>query len=1159
MTQAAPPTPIIKRLLVANRGEISIRVFRACNELGIRAIAIYSEEDRLSLHRYKADEAYLVGKGKTPVEAYLDIEGIIQLAVQQNVDAIHPGYGFLAENADFARACAQAGIIFIGPSPDAIEAMGDKQKARALALAADVPIVPGTTSPVTDPEEAKKIAKEVGYPVMVKAVGGGGGRGMRRVDSEKEMAEGLKAASSEAMAAFGRPEVFIEKRVESARHIEVQVLGDVHGNMVHLFERDCTIQRRHQKVIEIAPAMNLSAGLSEKLYDYALKIARATGYTNAGTVEFLVDPQGNPYFIEMNPRIQVEHTVTEEITGRDLVQAQILIAQGRKLGDPPLNMGSQKEITMRGVALQCRVTTEDPANGFLPDTGRIMAYRTAAGPGIRLDGGSGGEGHRVSLSYDSLLVKITARALTFPEAAAKMRRSLREFRVRGVKTNIPFLINVIANQKFLSGQATTTFIDENPALFQYPRQRDRATRVLSYLGEVTVNGHPAVKGHKDIRQFLEAPLPQTDLESPPPPGSRQMLEKLGPAGLAQWVLDQKRLLITDTTFRDAHQSLLATRVRTYDMMRVAPATSRVLANAFSMEMWGGATFDVAYRFLKESPWNRLEQLRADIPNVLFQMLLRGSNAVGYTAYPDNVVRAFIREAAAHGIDLFRVFDSLNWVENMKVSIEEGLKTGKLVEGAICYSGDLTNPLRTKYTLDYYLKMARELVGLGVHMIAIKDMAGLCKPYAAEILVKALKAEVKVPIHFHTHDTSGNGLASYLKAAESGVDIVDCAISSMGGGTSQPNLNSLNEALMGSPLAPGLHPGQLQELSAYWEVVRQYYFPFEAGLQSSAPDVYVHEIPGGQYSNLKQQVDSVGLAHRWEEVKQSYTQVNQAFGDIIKVTPTSKAVGDMALSLVSNNLPTEALDDDTRDITFPDSVIQLFSGHMGQPLGGFPPKLQARILQGKPPLTDRPGKTMPDADFEAKRKELRDKWNIAATDHEVVSALLYPKVFEDYLTHRTRHSDTSVLDTPSFFYGLRVGEETQVEIERGKRLIITLLAIGQMEEGGKRTIYFDLNGRSREIVLHDRSVPEDSQVRQKADPNDPFHVAAPMPGKLTRIEVALGAKVVKGELLAVTEAMKLENAITAKTDGVVDSILIKAGDPVETGDLILTLAPKKKGR
>ncbi|MDH5751191.1 MAG: pyruvate carboxylase [Deltaproteobacteria bacterium] len=1144
--------PMVSRLMVANRGEIAIRVFRACTELGIRTVALYSEEDRLALHRYKADEAYLVGKGKTPVAAYLDIEDVIRQAHLHDVQAIHPGYGFLSENPEFARACKAAGLIFIGPEPEVLEKMGDKQKARKAAQEAGVPVVPGSEGEVSELEEAREICSRIGYPVMIKAVAGGGGRGMRKVQSEKELEQAMQEASREAKAAFGNAGVFIEKLVDAARHIEVQVLGDKHGNIVHLFERDCTVQRRHQKVVEIAPAQNLSPQTTEKLFGYALSLARHVNYTHAGTVEFLLDTKGVPYFIEMNPRIQVEHTVTEEITGRDLVIAQILIAQGYRLSDSPINISGQDAITLKGAALQCRVTTEDPNNNFMPDTGRILAYRTGAGPGIRLDGSTAGEGHRISLSYDSLLFKITARALTFPEAVAKMHRSLREFRVRGVKTNIPFLENVIQHPSFLSGEVTTSFIDDHPELIRYSERKDRATKILNFLGSVTVNHDPHLKVGKGEREFLAAPIPDVDCEQPPPEGTRQLLEKMGPTEFAKWIRNQERLLITDTTFRDAHQSLMATRARTYDLLAISPATARMLPNLFSMEVWGGATFDVAYRFLKESPWKRLEKLRQEIPNILFQMLLRGSNAVGYTAYPDNVVRHFIRQAADCGIDLFRIFDSLNWVENMKVAIEEVLKTGKIAEGSICYTGDLTNPNETKYTLDYYLNMARELESLGVHIIAIKDMAGLCKPYAAEKLVKALRENVKLPVHFHTHDTSGNGLTSFFRAAEAGVDIVDCAISSMSGLTSQPNMNSLAAAMKGSSRDPELDAGALQELSSYWHVVRSYYFPLESGLNSAAPDVYEHEIPGGQYSNLVQQIQDVGLSHRWEEVKRTYREVNTAFGNIVKVTPTSKAVGDMALALVSGNMTAADLDDESKDITFPDSVVKLFSGHMGQPMGGFPEKLQKRILKGNAPLKGRPGEQLLPADMEGAREKIQEQFGVKLSERELSGYLLYPQVFTEFMEFYKEYGDPSNIDTPTFFYGLRVGEETQVEIEKGKSLIITLQAISQIMEGGYRTIYFDMNGRPREVTVHDDSVPRDTHVTRKGDPHDAFHVVAPMPGKLSRLEVAVGEKVTKGEVVAITEAMKIENAVSAKTDGVVKEILLQPGDPLDAGDLIMEL-------
>lgn len=1143
----------IKKLLVANRGEIAIRVFRACTELGIRTIAIFSEEDRLSMHRHKANESYQVGKGKSAVAAYLDIEGIIALAVEQGVDAIHPGYGFLAENANFARACQKAGIIFVGPSPEVIDLMGNKQSARELAIAAGLPIIPGSEGILKDEKEAVQLAQKIGYPIMLKAVAGGGGRGMRKVFKEEELSEAFRSASNEAKSAFGNADLFMEKLIEAPRHIEVQILGDQYGNLVHLYERDCTIQRRHQKIIEIAPALWIDSEVRSNLHRWSLNLARKVGYSNAGTVEFLLDSQTNQaYFIEVNPRIQVEHTVTEEVTRRDIVKAQIMIASGYTLEEDAIGITSQMEISYRGVAMQCRITTEDPSNNFSPDTGKILSYISAGGFGVRLDGATYGAGHNITPSYDSLLLKMTVFALTFSEVVEKMKRSLYEFRIRGVKTNIPFLLNLLNSEGFVKGNATTRFIDEHPELFQYKEIPNKGAKLLSYISDVTINGAEHVKAKKADHVFLNAPLPAYDKKITPAGGSKQILDEKGTQGIIDWIKKEKRLLLTDTTFRDAHQSLLATRVRTHDLLQIAPATARLLPNLFSLEMWGGATFDVAYRFLHESAWERLRLLRATVPNVLFQMLLRGSNAVGYTAYPDNVVRFFIQQAATAGIDVFRIFDSLNWVENMKVAIEESLKTGKLVEGAISYSGDITNPSLKKYTLEYYIKMAKELESLGVHMIAIKDMAGLVKPYAAEQLFSALKQEVKVPIHFHTHDTSGNGLATYLKAAEAGVDIVDAAISSMSGTTSQPNMQSLAALLHGQERDTLLDEQAMQHLSAYWEVVRQYYFPFEAGLNSSAPDVYQNEIPGGQYSNLRQQTISLGLAHKWEEVKTTYAQVNAAFGNIIKVTPSSKAVGDMALALVSKEQSVQDLDNDEVDVSFPDSVVSLFGGYMGQPLGGFPQKLQKRILRGEKPLQGRPGEHLPAADLETVRKQFQEKYDIILNDQELSTALLYPKVFEDYLEFVEKYGQLSGLDTPTFFFGLRLGEETVVEIEQGRQFIITLRAIGKMQQGGFRTVYYDFNGRARESVVHDNSVPLDSSVRRKGDTNDPGHVVAPMPGQLVAINVKEGDKVVKGSVIGITSAMKMETSLTANVDGSVSEILLKDGDTLEAGDLILII-------
>lgn len=1146
----------IKKLLVANRGEIAIRIARACTELGIRTVGIYSEEDRLSLHRHKTDEAYQVGRGKSAVAAYLDIEGIIELALEHEVDAIHPGYGFLAENADFARACQKAKIIFVGPRPQVIDLMGNKQTAREVAIEAGLPVIPGSEDVLTNEKEALKIAKEIGFPVMLKAVAGGGGRGMRRVDNEDEIFDAFVAASNEAKSAFGNPNLFVEKLIEAPRHIEVQILGDQYGNLVHLFERDCTIQRRHQKIIEIAPALWIDETLRSNLHRWALTLANKVGYSNAGTVEFLLDSKTNQaYFIEVNPRIQVEHTVTEEITRRDIVKAQIMIASGRTLSEEPISISSQMDVDYRGVAMQCRITTEDPSNRFLPDTGKILSYLSAGGFGVRLDGATYGAGHNITPSYDSMLVKVTVFAITFAEVTEKMKRSLREFRIRGVKNNIPFLLNVLENESFKKGITTTRFIDEHPNLLDYKEMPSRGSKLLDYIAHVSINGDDYLKQKKGDHVFLVAPTPQYDKNKPLPQGSKQILEQQGPQGVVDWIKQQKQLLFTDTTFRDAHQSLLATRVRTYDLLNIAPATAHLLPNLFSVEMWGGATFDVAYRFLHESAWDRLERLRKAIPNILFQMLLRGSNAVGYTAYPDNVVRFFIRQAAEAGIDVFRIFDSLNWIENMKVAIEEALKTDKLVEGSISYTGDISDPNRKKYTLEYYIKMAKELEALGVHMIAIKDMAGLVKPYAAELLFTTLKQEVKVPIHFHTHDTSGNGLATYLKAAEAGVDIVDIAISSMSGTTSQPNMQSLAALLHKQERDPQMNEQGMQELSAYWEVVRQYYFPFEAGLSASAPDVYQNEIPGGQYSNLRQQTISLGLAHQWENVKTTYAKVNQAFGDIVKVTPSSKAVGDMALALISKNLTAEDLDNPDTDISFPESVVSLFGGYMGQPLGGFPQALQKRILGDQKPLSTRPGEHLPETNIEQVRSELETKHKTKINDRELSTALLYPKVFDDYLDFSEKYGELVGLDTPSFFFGLRMGEETVFDVEQGRQFIITLRAIGEMQKGGYRTVYFDFNGRAREARVHDNSVPMDVEVRRKGDSNDAGHVMAPMPGQLVTVHVKTGDKVVKGKPVAVTSAMKMETAITANVDGTVKEVFLSEGDVLDAGDLILIIEHK----
>ena len=1143
-----------RRVMAANRGEIAIRIFRACTELGIQTVAIYSEEDRLSLHRYKADEAYLVGKGKAPIDAYLGIDEIVGLARRLEVDAIHPGYGFLSENAEFAEACERSGIVFIGPTAEMQRKLGDKVAGRKAALAAGVPVVPGTAEPVRHDEEALLFAKQAGYPIIVKAAGGGGGRGMRVARDQRELLEGLVSARSEAKAAFGNPAVFLERYIERPKHIEVQVLGDQHGNLVHLFERDCSIQRRHQKVVEFAPSLAISEAQRQAICGDALKIARSVGYRNAGTWEFLVDQEGRHYFIEVNPRIQVEHTVTEMITGRNLVQAQILVAQGKRLSDPEIAIASQADVQMRGYAIQCRITTEDPQNGFAPDYGVLKAYRSPGGAGVRLDAGSAFGGAVITPHYDSLLVKISCWGLRFASAASVMDRSLAEFRIRGVKTNIPFLENVMRHPVFLAGQCDTSFIEAHPELLQAAQKKDRGTKLLKYLGEVTVNGSPGVARPLRPSELREARLPRVDLTRPPPRGTKQLLDEQGPEALARWALAQPGVLFTDTTMRDAHQSLLATRVRTHDLLRIAPATAHLGAGLFSLECWGGATFDVAMRFLKEDPWARLSALRRAIPNLLFQMLLRGSNAVGYTNYPDNVVEKFVHEAAAGGVDVFRVFDALNWTKGMTVACEAVRKEGKVLEAALCYTGDITDPSRTKYPLDYYVKLAKELERMGAHFLGIKDMAGLLKPFAAAQLVGALKQEVGIPIHLHTHDTSGVASATLLEAAKAGVDVVDAALSSLSGLTSQPNLNSLAAVLAGSRWDPRLDQAGLQELANYWETVREYYAPFESGLKSGTAEVYRHEIPGGQYSNFKPQVAGLGLLDQWEECKDMYRKVNLLFGDIVKVTPSSKVVGDMAMFLVKNGLqPEDLFTEKGKELAFPESVVGLARGMLGQLHGGFPEKLQRIILREQEPVSHRPGELLEPADLEAERQKAATKTGGYVDDKALVSWLLYPNVFPELVRHRDEYSDTSVIPTPVFLYGLEPGQETTIEIEPGKMLIVRLVAIGKVEKDGTRDLIFELNGEARTISVRDQAAGQVGVQRVKADKGNPAHVAAPMPGKVLKVLVKPGDAVKAGAVLVVTEAMKMETNIKARADCKVAEVKYKEGDKVEKEDLLVVLA------
>lgn len=1139
-----------KKVLVANRGEIAIRVFRACTELNIRTVAIYSKEDNLSLHRFKADESYLVGEEKNPIQAYLDIEGIIEIAKRNHIDAIHPGYGFLAENAEFARRCHDEEICFIGPTPEHIHIFGDKVKARQTAIEAGIPVVPGTEGPIEHLQDAMRFAKGYGYPIIIKATSGGGGRGMRIVREPSELESAFNRARSEAQSSFGSSEVYVEKYLENPKHIEVQVIADHYGEAVHLYERDCSIQRRYQKIVEVAPSISLSEESRQKICDAAIQMTKKVHYVNVGTVEFLVTPDNEFYFIEVNPRIQVEHTITEMITGIDIVQSQIRIAEGYALSDQEITIPSQEHIKINGYAVQSRVTTEDAANGFLPDTGRILAYRAGGGFGIRLDASNDFTGARITPHYDSLLVKVSAWGQTFEQATLKMQRTLKEFRIRGVKTNIPFLQNVIEHPKFIKGDYNTSFIDKTPELFQFVKTKDRGTKLLTYVGNTIVNGHPGLPKTETKPIFPKPRAPKTSYHLPYPKGTKQILDQHGADGLVDWIHNQKKILITDTTFRDAHQSLFATRVRTYDLLQIAEATGKLAPDFFSLEMWGGATFDTSMRFLKECPWERLIKLRKKIPNVLFQMLLRGANAVGYSNYPDNVIHAFVKTSAEAGIDLFRIFDSLNWLDGMKVAIEAVRENGKLAEATICYTGDILNPSRTKYSLKYYIALAKELERSGAHILGIKDMAGLLKPHAAYELISALKQEITIPIHLHTHDTSGNGPSILLKAAEAGVDIVDLAIGSMSGQSSQPSLNAFVAALEYHERTPQLHLSNLQQLSDYWEDVRQYYSGFENGIKGSSTEVYQHEMPGGQYSNLQQQAKAVGLGERWDEVKDMYSKVNDLFGDIIKVTPSSKVVGDMALFMVQNLLDEKNIYEKGELLDFPDSVIQFFQGYLGQPYQGFPFKLQQIILKGREFITCRPGELLPPVDFVKIEQELKTKIQLETSIYDVLSYIMYPKVYIEKEQHQRDFSNVSVLDTPTFFYGLSLGEEISVEIESGKTLIVKLLSIGPIQLDGTRTLYFELNGQPREVLILDHSAQVHGEKRIKVNPENLNQVGASMLGKVLSILVKEGDQVTKGESLLVTEAMKMETTIQASKDTTVKRIYVQEGDDIQTNDLLI---------
>ncbi|MFY0674666.1 MAG: pyruvate carboxylase [Bacteroidia bacterium] len=1149
---------MFKKILVANRGEIAIRIFRTCTELGITTVAIYTHEDRYSLHRYKADESYQIGKNEEPLKPYLDKEAIILLAKKRGVDAIHPGYGFLSENAQFARMCRENGITFIGPDPEIMDALGNKVQAKKLAVENNIPIIESSKTPLDSFKTAVKEANAVGYPIMLKAASGGGGRGMRVVRDNEELKVELKTAQGEALKAFGDDTIFIEKFIENPKHIEVQIVGDKHGNMVHLFERDCSVQRRYQKVIEIAPSVGLSDKTKEQLYNYATGICKAVNYNNIGTVEFLIDSAQNVYFIEVNPRIQVEHTVTEEITGLDLVKTQIFIASGKKLQDHEINIPAQNKIQKVGFALQCRITTEDPKNDFKPDYGIVQTYRSAAGLGIRLDAGNIYPGAKVSPFFDSMLVKISAHSWTLSEAINKMNRALKEFRVRGVNTNIQFLQNLLKTEQLSNGTFTVNYINDHPELFNYAIGRDRASRMLQYIGEVTVNGNPDVKYTDPNIVCKEPKVPEFDLTEAPKKGTKQLLTELGPKGFSEWLKKEKKVHFTDTTMRDAHQSLLATRMRSFDMMKVAKGYARHHHNMFSVEMWGGATFDVCLRFLHEDPWERLALLRKAIPNVLFQMLLRGSNGVGYTAYPDNLIEKFIEVSWENGMDIFRIFDSLNWMPAMAPAIEfVRTKTKGLAEGSLSYTGDILNPKRTKYDLKYYIQLAKDLENAGAHILAIKDMAGLLKPYAAYELVSALKSETNLPVHLHTHDTSSIQSATYLKAIEAGVDVVDGALGGMSGLTSQPNLNALVEMLKFNSRENALDIDKLNEYSNYWSTVREYYYPFESGLKAGTAEVYKHEIPGGQYSNLKPQAEGLGLGNRFTEITDKYAEVNKMFGDIVKVTPSSKVVGDMALFMMNNDLTAQDVIDKGESLSFPESVQNFFYGSLGQPVGGFPDVLQKVILKGKNPITNRPNEHLKPIDFEADyadfEKEFKETYRsrgLRITDF--LSFKLYPKVFRDFRVKRQNYSNLRNLPTKTFFYGMKEGEEIEVNLGEGKNVLIELLSIGPANSNGEKQIYFSVNGQTRAISVTDNSLAIEKSTNRKANDLIDGEVGSPLQGLLSQVFVKAGDNIEKNEPLFLIEAMKMETTVTSTVSGVVKAIYLSGGTLVESGDLVVEI-------
>ena len=1141
-----------KRVLVANRGEIAIRVFRACKELGIRTVAIYSEEDKNTLFRTKADEAYQIGKGKTPVGAYLGIDEIIALAKAKGVDAIHPGYGFLAENAEFAQACADEGIVFIGPTADMMNALGDKIQSKLVAHSVGVPTVPGVEKAIETEAEALEFANSCGYPVMLKAAAGGGGRGMRIVRTEEELLPQFRSARSEAAKAFGIDDIFIEKYLENPKHIEVQILGDKAGNIVHLFERDCSIQRRHQKVIEFTPALCLTDAQREAICADAIKIAKAVDYRSAGTVEFLLDPStGKHYFIEMNPRIQVEHTVTEMVTGIDIVQSQILIAEGYALASEEVGIPSQDAIKVTGHAIQCRITTEDPANDFMPDTGTIESYRSPGGFGIRLDGGNGFQGSTITPFYDSLLLKVTAYSRSFEDTRRKAIRALRETEIKGVKTNIAFMLNVLNHPTFAAGDCDTGFIANTPDLLDIAKVEDNELRVIEFLGNKFVNETKGAKKSYNVPVFPK--FKANELKDLQGRGTKQLFDEMGAKDFTQWIRKQQRLFVTDTTMRDAQQSLMATRVRTVDMEKIAPAVSVYGRNFFSLEMWGGATFDTAYRFLKEDPWERLEVLREKCPNILLQMLLRGANAVGYKNYPDNVIREFVKQSAKAGIDVFRIFDSLNWIQGMEVALDETLNQGMIAEPCLCYTGDILDASKTKYTLSYYVRMAKELVKRGAHILGIKDMSGLLKPTAASKLVGALKQEIGIPIHLHTHDTSGNGVATVLMAAQAGVDIVDAAFNSMSGLTSQPALNSIVASLQHSDRDTGLDSDGLQKISEYWRDVRPVYKDFESELQTASAEIYKYEIPGGQYSNLQAQVESFGLGHKLKEVKDMYKAVNQMLGDIVKVTPSSKVVGDLAIFMVQNDLTPENIVEKGANIDFPDSTVSYFEGMMGQPEGGVPQDIQKVVLKGKKAITCRPGELLPPEDFEGIRKKLQEELGLEGTDREVISYAIYPKVFEDYVKSIRKEGSFRYMGSDIFFHSLAEGETCEVKLGEGRVLIVRLQEVRAVDNDGMREAIFEVNGNRRIIKIKDKTVTVNSSNSVLyADESNPLEVGANIPGNIIKVLVKEGEKVEANQPIAVIEAMKMETNILAAAAGTVERIYVSEGQQVKAGEMVAKL-------